>query len=204
MANEKLSNEAFLELFIEQPQSVPEYLLLPHELVLIEKNYSEKVAQFDKIVSDKEHVTGGDDWHDGAFRATDNEALILSERLAKVNPFLTATVVEYPDAGEERATLGSRVFVTQNGFTFPVDIVGSRHTYPEKVTDPDSDEDVTGVSPDSPLGGNIIGKKVGEDAVYRNGDRKLQLTIDRIDQLAVPRFFLDACKVSISTSGQDH
>lgn len=197
MKHPELSNGEYLEAVLTNRANAPQYVLLPHEQAGVDKAHQDKLTAFGKIIEEKINVTGGDDWHDGAFRATDNEAKIISKSMAAISPYLGAVVVSYPEASEARATLGSRATITQNGFTFPVDIVGFRTAYPADVIDPDSQEEVTAVSPESPLGQALIGRVKGDEASYMNGDRSLKVTIDRINQTAVREYFMETAGVSL-------
>lgn len=199
MKHTQLTNKEFLDLQSQDLNS-DENFLLPHEQKEVDRAYEEKIQDFDKIIAEKVRVTGGDDWHDGAFRATDNAANIVTESMTTLRPYLSAKVVGYPELEETRVSLGSRAVINQNGYSFPVDIVGLRKVYPTEVIDPETDEEVTGVSSDSPLGKAILGKTEGEEIKYRNGDRVLKARIERINQLAVQEFFMDAANVRLEIS----
>lgn len=191
MKNQNLSSAEYLDLFTRKDGQTPEYVLLPHEEEAVQTAYQKQVDAYKKIIDEKISVTGGDDWHDGAFRATDNEAKIVVANTATIAPFLGAIVVSYPDSQETRVALGSRAFLSQNGFSFPVDVVGFRKTYPDGVIDPETGEEVTGVSPESPLGSAILGKEVGDELSYQNGERRMNVIINRINQAAVKAYFFD-------------
>lgn len=199
MENLKLSNETYIENVVNGMPN-PAYVLLPHESLAVERMQQNIADGMAKIVKAKIEVTGGDDWHDGAFRATDNEAKVMAERNAGIAPFLGATVVSYPETTETRVTLGSRTFIKQNGFEFPVDVVGFRKGYPNDVIDESSDEEVTGVSPESPLGQAILGKSIGDETTYKNGERTMKVSIARIDQTAVKQYFMAAAEVELGSS----
>jgi len=191
MSQVRLSNADFLNTVLGDKGQLPDYLLLPHEQAQVRAAHNENVTEFQKIVESKVSVTGGDDWHDGAFRTTDNEARVAAERNAAIAPFLGAVIVEYPLPQEVRVTIGSRVFVEQKSYTFPVDIVGFRQGYPSGVVDKETGEEIIGISPDSPLGQAILGKETGESTEYRNGERIFQAIIARIDQEAVRSQFAE-------------
>ncbi len=178
----------------------PEYVLLPHEQAAVHGEYERKVASFQKIVEAKISVTGGDDWHDGAFRATDNEARILTESMATIAPFLGATVVGYPDTIERRVALGSRVMVRQGRAAFPIDVVGFRTAYPDNVIDEVTGEEVMAASPDSPIGTAILGRHVGDEISYSNGSRMLHATIGSLSQVAVCEYFQDVARINLNTN----
>lgn len=184
-----IPNETFLRDFLgDNPPT--EKVLLPHESALVDEAYRNRMVEFDQVVQDKISVTGGDDWHDGAFRATDALANILSESAAAIMPFLRAQVVDYPSSDETRVTLGSRVTVEQKGVRFPLDIVGYRTAYPREVIDPASDEEVTATNIESPLGRAVMGHMVGETVSYLSGDKELSAKLVGLSQTAIREYFI--------------
>ncbi|HRJ06243.1 MAG TPA: hypothetical protein PK096_03600 [Candidatus Saccharibacteria bacterium] len=189
MSHNDISNREYLDLVQTNDKTLPEFVLLPHEMDAVNIAYEELQSSYQRIVDAKVSVSGGDDWHDGAFRATDNEAKVIAARSEKIAPLLDATIVSYPDEDEVRATLGSRALISQGGFSFPVDIVGFRQVYPMGVVDPESGEEVEAVSSDSPLGEALLGKVQGEAATYLNGERRFEATIVRLNQVAVREYF---------------
>lgn len=186
-----MSNVEYLEAYLDAKQNVPDAVLLPHEGAAVDRAVAKQKKAYDEIVKQKIEVTGGDDWHDGAFRATDNEAKIVSQRMSAIAPFLGAAVVEYPDLSETRATLGSRLTIVQNDFSYPADIVGFRIGYPEDTLDEETGDEVVAMSPESPLAQAVIGMSEGEDTVFSNAGREMSITVARIDQLAVRIYFAD-------------
>lgn len=190
MTNHILPNVEFLEM-VNSNLGVPSHVLLPHEQAGVQYAYNQNVETFQRIVQSKIDVSGGDDWHDGAFRATDNEAKIATERNAVIAPYLGSLVVEYPDVTEERVSLGSRATLLQNGYEFPVDLVGFRNGYPDGVVDELTKEEVTAISLDSPLGKVIVGKVVGAEISYKNGHRTFSAKITKVDQEIVKKHFSD-------------
>lgn len=195
---EPLTGGTYLDMVLSG--QAPEYVLLPHEQVAVHGEYERKVASFQKIVEAKISVTGGDDWHDGAFRATDNEARILTESMATIAPFLGATVVGYPDTNERRVALGSRVTVRQGRAAFPIDVVGFRIAYPDNIIDDVTGEEVMAVSPDSPIGAAILGRQVGDEISYNNGSHMLRATIGSLSQVAVCEYFQDVARINLNTN----
>jgi transcription elongation GreA/GreB family factor len=192
MSQTALPNGEFLGGFLTDPAAVPEKVLLPHELAAVQEAYDKRIQDFGKVIQEKISVTGGDDWHDGAFRATDAQANILSESVSAMAPYLEAQVVDYPAADEPRVTLGSRVVVKQNGFAFPVDVIGYRAAYPSEVVDPVSGEEVTGTSVESPLGRAIMGKLLGDETSYQNGERTMRVVVTGLSQTAIREYFRGA------------
>lgn len=195
--SKEISNKEYLDLMQGDGTGKPSSVLLPHEKSAVEQAHANYKNEFQKLVEAKVSVSGGDDWHDGAFRATDNEAKIITSRMSAIAPLLGAVVVSYPEANEERASLGSRVVISQKSFSFPVDIVGFRKAYPDGVIDQQTQEEVVAVSPDSPLGEALIGRTPGEEVEYKNGTTTFTAVIEGIDQSAVQEQFRDADNLAI-------
>lgn len=185
MTERTIDNSKYLDSLLDGSPDAPEYVLLPYEKDAVAAARLKHEEEFQRIIEEKISVTGGDDWHDGAFRATDNEAKIVSSRVAALAPLLGATVVSYPHENETRVTLGSRVFVRQRGLSFPVDIVGYRGGYPDGVIEPSTNEEMVAVSPDSPLGKALMGHRTGEEIIYQNGSSKFSATIEGLSQNAL-------------------
>lgn len=197
MQRMELSNSEYLDLAMSAEKTSPPYVLLPHEQIAVDTAHQAGIDAFGGIIKDKVSVSGGDDWHDGAFRATDSAANIVSRTLSSIAPFKEAALVEYPDSDEERVTLGSRVSLTQNGFTELVDVVGFRKGYPKNVIDPNTNDEVSGISPESPMGYALLGKIAGSEVAYQGEGRSMLVTINRVDQTAVSEYFLSACGVQL-------
>lgn len=201
MNREQISNSTYLQKILRNEVDVPRHVLLPYEEQAVAVAKKRLENEYKRIVEAKVSVSGGDDWHDGAFRVTDNEAKVVTAQLETLAPLLGAIVVEYPDAAETRATLGSRITLSQNNVSFPIDIVGFRSGYPEGLVDPETQEEVTAVSPESPLGVALIGNTVGEEVSYTNGSRKFSVRIEAIDQTALERqaTLLGAAAINLSS-----
>jgi transcription elongation GreA/GreB family factor len=178
----------------------PELVLLPHEVTAVQEALARHEANFQEVIREKVSVTGGDDWHDGAFRATDNQANIISESMAAIATYQHASVVDYPDEDSPRISLGSRVYVRQQSFVYPIDIVGFRGAYPSEVIDPVTEEEVDAMTPNSPLARAVLGKIVGDVASFRSGERRLEVQVERIDQTAVRKLFMDVLGIAVDTT----
>jgi transcription elongation GreA/GreB family factor len=181
--SQRISNAEFLQRYESEDFG---RVILPQEKDLIEKRLADLDASQKRVIQEKKDVAGGDDWHDGAFRATDNEANVLFDQASKLGAYLRSTIIEYPDEDETRATLGSRVTVSQSGDTYDVEIVGVPLLH-ETVTS----DDVMACSIESPLARSIIGKQVGYTAIFNVGDRRQQAEVVSIDQTAMRRFVSD-------------
>jgi hypothetical protein len=182
-----ISNKRFLSFAhggLELPRAI-----LPHEKKVIDSVTSDLEDSQRTITQAKQDVSGGDDWHDGAFRVTDNASeLLRREYQTTVAPYLGSLVVDYPHITAEEVTLGSRVWVSIDGLMQPFDIVGFRHSYPE-VTDFVTGEPVTAITPESPLLSSVMGAKVGTHAVRHINGRAMEIDVLRLDQQAVAELF---------------
>lgn len=186
----RLTNKDYLELCLVDSSNSVGKALLPHENEAVEKAIKKQKNAFDEVIKQKKSVTGGDDWHDGAFVATDNEAKIIGQQMSAIRPYIGATIVDYPEVEEARVSLGSRVLINQINHSFYVDIVGFRSGYPEGITVEGSEDEVIGISPDSPLAGVVLGKTVGFEGILHNAENDIQVKIESIDQSAIKKYFM--------------
>lgn len=188
--SQQISNKEFLELYSDESDSLSKFLL-PHERDAVEKSVEKQKNAFREVIEQKKSVTGGDDWHDGAFTATDNEAKIIGQQMSALSPFIGAIVVDYPEPEESRASIGSRVVINQNGYSFAVDVVGFISGYPDKVISDEFEDEIMGISPESPIAKVIIGKEQGFEGEFYNSGNVIQVKIERIDQSAIKNYFLN-------------
>lgn len=204
MSNIPLRNEEYLTALLagEHERDVPS--VLPHEKAAAQAIFDKGNEDFTTLIEHKKDVSGGDDWHDGAFRATDSEARVVSERMEAVAQFLGAIVVDYPAETEERATLGSRVTVKNGSFVYPVDIVGFRAGYPDGVVDAATEEEVSGITVDSPIGKVVMGATVGALLNYSQGSRRMTIEVVGIDQHSVrERFEMAAAETVLAAEASE-
>jgi transcription elongation GreA/GreB family factor len=201
MAHGELSNEDFLR--AHAAGGAPEVVLLPHEVALIDDENEVLRQKMERIIAEKISVSGGDDWHDGAFRATDAEAQQVTKAQGELARYAGATIVDYPAETERRASLGSRVAVEQYGYQLVIDLVGRRAGYPDGVFDAETEEEVVGMSLETPMAKAMLGQTEGTQITYKQGDRSRDALITRIDQSAVRAYFMQAAGVEtaeVSTS----
>jgi transcription elongation GreA/GreB family factor len=185
------TESSFLDLVDVDPSSIPEQPLLPHEAAVVDQAALQLKEKEKELFIQKNQNEGGDDWHDGAYRTTDAETnRVWKEQLELRQRFMGATIFQYPAANETRVTLGSRATLMQNGYPMVVDIVGYRTGYPDGVMDATTNEEVVGVSPETPVAKAILGKVVGEVVKYNPGAREFMATITAINQTAVREYFL--------------
>ena len=86
MSIQKLSNKEYLELYLADSGNTVGKALLPHESNAVEKAVEKQRNAYNEVIEQKKSVSGGDDWHDGAFVATDNEAKIIGQQMSAISP----------------------------------------------------------------------------------------------------------------------
>lgn len=191
MSVQRVPNHEYLRLYLAtHGQEAYERVLLPHESQAVDEAVKKQREAFDEVIEQKIEVTGGDDWHDGAFRATDNEAKIIGQQMTAIRPYIGAPVIDYPEPHETRVTIGSRVAINQNGYTFPIDIIGFRAGYPLDVVSDDFEDEVTGMSPESPLARLIMGQEIGFAGTFESDHREMLVKVEGIDQTAIRDYFM--------------
>jgi transcription elongation GreA/GreB family factor len=170
-----LSNRDFLDQF---PSVLNEPLVLDVELLLVERRLRQLEADQRGIVEEKMEAAeqSGDNWHDGAFRATDDAAKVISDQARVLFNARSALAVGLPADDEDRVTFGSTVTVDQDGAVFTIQIVGVPTLHP--------DTDSEACSVESPLARAVIGRRVGEKCSFELGGRQRDLTVLALDQAA--------------------
>ena len=169
---ERLSAESFLENW--QAGSITNGLVgIEHDLLL--ERLAQADQEFEQIVRQKKDVQSGDDWHDGAFRATDAAANNLAQQVQMLHEAERWPLVELPAADFGRITLGSRALIGFGSAPFPIEIVGMRILHQNREIYEEQGIDV--VSPDSELGKRTMGRQPGEEFDAELGGRKRHITI---------------------------
>ena len=196
MSIEIRSNGEFLSGYKCEHQESYIVVLLPHEKNLVDSAVSEQRKAYEEVIDEKVKVTGGDDWHDGAFRATDNQAKIIAQRMSAIRPFIEAPVFDYPDSETAEISLGSRVVIQQSGYDFTVDIVGFREGHPSNLYIDGQDDDIMAISPGSPLARAIIGRLEGDEVKYDTNGREIHAKLLQIDQLGIKNYFMRSVEIS--------
>ena len=120
---EVIPNSAFLQKWatgeVDQAILEREHQLIDERLVVLQ-------GRFNELIEEKRVVAGqsGDDWHDGAFRATDAAANNLVEQQSTLIRAKTLTIVASPTPETTTVSLGSRALIEQDEkFQYMVDIV---------------------------------------------------------------------------------
>lgn len=167
MEQEVLSNESFLQGWLATKVAGG---ILPNEIDLILNKLAFLEAEFQNLIDVKKATAeqSGDNWHDGAFRATDEAALNVTQRAGELRRLLKLPVVEYPEQAQTTASLGSLVRVRQGSVEFDVRICGTPSLY-------DEDDGIEFCSLESPLGQALIGRAAGDTGrlVLANETREL-------------------------------
>jgi len=184
----KYSFEEYLEVF--GTESEPHNPILPHEHNLIEHALKLVMLDYEKNLDQKIEVSGGaDDWHDGAFITTDEQAKRIAQQARELSQFSDAAEVDYPDTSSDLVGLGSRVVVCQNGYTFPLDIIGFRIGHPTDLIEEATGEHTEALSPEAPLARSIIGLAVGATTKIDLHEVSREIAIVSVDQSAIQQHF---------------
>lgn len=152
-----ITNDQFLMMWQKQG---PTEAILTYEVGLLEAQLADMEKSYNYIIAEKQAVTGADDWHDGAFRATDLAASSLVNRHGDILHLLELPRVKLPEKLSTTVSIGSRAYISQNKTQpYYLDIIGAKRLYP------DSDDDIEIATPLSPLGRMLIGHKIGETII---------------------------------------
>lgn len=171
---EKIPNRDFLQRY--EPGSNQSFIL-ESEATLIDLRLVQLVKEQQAIIDEKREIASqsGDNWHDGAFNATDNAAKVISDQASKLMKAREGHVVEAPTEEDSVVTLGSTVSVTQGRDQYELVIVGLSSLF-------ENDHEHEYCSLASPIAQALIGNPVGATVTVNLGTRQQILTIQGIDQ----------------------
>ncbi len=170
-----ITNSKFLEIWRAEG---PTGALLVHEATLVTRRLAVIVSDFEEVIRQKQQVSGGDDWHDGAFRATDSVAGNLVEKRQELAELLTLPMVSLPEPESNWVSIGSRVLLAYDDKEpFNIDIVGTSLVYPK-----DGPDFATILSP---LAQQIVGHGVGDTVTAMLGDRKRAIEIHASEPMEI-------------------
>ncbi len=177
--SETISNRAFLEQF--DPGSNQSFILRS-EATLIDLRLAQLVEEQQAIIDEKREIASqsGDNWHDGAFNATDNAAKVISDQASKLIKARDGLVVEEPADGDQLVTLGSTVTVSQDNDSYELVIVGLSSLFA-------NDNTYEYCSLASPIAQALLGKQVGATVIVNLGSRQQVLSISEINQTKIQR-----------------
>lgn len=184
---EPIENEVFLSRFNKTDEHG--YILVT-ERYLIDNRLNDLAEAQKKIVQEKKDVAeqSGDNWHDGAFIATDNAANAVQSQAAAMFKARMSTVVQLPAETEQRVTIGSTVTVKQSGLPYKLMIVGMASLY-------HLNNDIEVCSVLAPLARAIIGTQCGESVIVNLNKKEQTIDIIDVDQLHAQDFLeLDTIK----------
>lgn len=152
-------------------------VILRDERALILRHLDRLQEIQEGIVREKAEVAeqSGDNWHDGAFRATDIAASVVSSQASQLFGALRATAVELPDPSEERVTLGSCVEIRQRNLTYKVMIVGMANLY-------EASDDFEICSVKAPVARALLGRRPNDTVEVEIGGSRESLTVISVDQ----------------------
>jgi transcription elongation GreA/GreB family factor len=169
-----VSSQEFLENY---EQILTGSCILEGEAALIDSRFEELKQQQQRIVDQKREVAeqSGDNWHDGAFNATDNAAKIVSNQALALIKMREGLLVREPDSELLVVSLGSAVTVELAGTQFVLILVGHSSLFTES-----SAHEFCSIA--SPIARALIGKSVGDFIPVTLDARQLVYEIKKIDQ----------------------
>lgn len=169
-----LSNHLFLEQYV--PDS-PESFVLEIEGPLIDAKMGLLEVAQREVIEEKRRVAeqSGDNWHDGAFNATDNAAKVITDQATTLFRARNGILVEVPEVGSDLVSLGSVVRVRQNGAEYLMGIVGLALLF-------QSTDDLEFCSIKSPMALALLRHKAGDQVVARIGGREQKIEILAVEQ----------------------
>lgn len=116
----------------------------------------------------------GDNWHDGAFRATDDVAKVLGNQAQSLVVALDGLLVDMPCPGEDRVSLGTQVHIRHDDSEYSLCIVGVPALHPSGEVD--------ACSLESPMARSLIGRRAGEHFTAHIAGRTAEITILSVSQ----------------------
>ena len=136
--------------------------ILTSEVSLLAKCLESLHVQQRALISDKALVAeqSGDNWHDGAFNATDSAARTVSAQAEHLHKLLKLPRLTPPDPREPRVTVGSLVTFTQGSQVSKLLLVGSVNIYVD-----DLGHNLCSVG--SPISQALIGLISGDTSSFR-------------------------------------
>lgn len=169
-----ISNEQFLSGWKqkEYPSGLValEADLLDGEIDAVEKAFEDVIVQKVEVASQS-----GDDWHDGAFRATDAVSDQLAQKMARLQEAKDWPVVEMPGKLQTLITLGSRALVQMGRAKFYVDMVGLSLLHQNRA--PYEDDEVSMATLNSSLGSALVGRHSDEEVTATIGGRPKEIAV---------------------------
>lgn len=181
--SEFVSNRDFLERF--EPGSNQTFIL-GSEATLIDMRLAKLAEEQQAIIDEKREIASqsGDNWHDGAFNATDNAAKVISDQASKLIKAREGLVVEAPTIEDPLVTLGSTVTVQQGHDQYDLVIVGLSSLFED-----DTEHEYCSLA--SPIAQALIGSPVGATVTVNLGARQQILTISGINQTKIQSLVAD-------------
>ena len=172
-----ITNTEFLQLF---SRDTTQTFILGGEAALIDLHLAKLVTEQQAIIDEKREIASqsGDNWHDGAFNATDNAAKVISDQASKLIKAREATIVDEPSAETDVVTIGTSVVIAQGNDQYELTIVGLSILF-------EGGNDHQFCSLASPIAQALIGGKIGSSVKVLLGAQEQVLTITGIDQTKV-------------------
>lgn len=158
-------------------EDVPQ--LLPHEVTLLTNKFDDYVKDQNALGEELGDAMSqaAETFHDNApADAINHESRLLFARAEPVRELLRKhLVVEYPTEDVDEIVIGSTVIVEIGDIVETYEIAGQRHATQE------SDE-VSIITPSSPLASHLLGKKNGDNFPAVIGNRNTHIRILEVSQ----------------------
>lgn len=169
-----ITNERFLEGWKSQEY---EGGLLVFEASLAEARSAQIEEDFKELTRQKREVAeqSGDNWHDGAFKATDEASSRLGKLLDELHKAQLWPVVELPAPESRIVSLGSRALLGLGRAKFYCDIVGMKALHQNAYDDHPEDVEVATLGSD--IGRAILGLSADTEVRASIGGRHQAITI---------------------------
>jgi transcription elongation GreA/GreB family factor len=161
--------------------------ILIHELAMLQARMAEGVEANHEVAGDMANaIENGNQWHDNSeYDEAVERMKLIDTTFGRIATALSeAVIVEYPEVDAEVVGLGSLVQVSMHGDKFNVAVVGQNLVGAENYQQAwDSEEDLEVTAVAAPMGEALLGKRVGEEAVYSAGDNMMQMDIIGVNQV---------------------
>lgn len=146
--------------------SKEEYQKLINEIERLETKEIKKVAE--KL---RHAASFGDLSENAAFENAKEEQRTLHSKIAELRSLLAKAVIVEKQEKEDKVQLGSKVLLKLNEEKINFQIVGTTQTNIKEGK----------ISPESPLGKAILGKKVGDSGEIKGPKQKIKYKIIKIE-----------------------
>jgi transcription elongation factor GreA len=119
----------------------------------------------------KKYASDGDFSENAAYQIAKGRLRGVNQRILEIEEHLKHAVIIKPNKNSGIVQLGSNVTIEANGKEKTYLILGSSETNPQKGI----------ISHNSPIGANLMGKKIGDKIKIKLADREIEYKIIKIE-----------------------